>query len=255
MEACERVDRVRDRIQTVLHYTKQVLSEAETAVLLNVHSCIKAQMQLLHNAATRPIDESVHVLLKFESNVSRFEDAINSSYGYVIRPSSSQHSGGGSSSSSIVGITSKPVSSLGLPTPASTPQPPSPTHSSPLEPPLGGYTNLNAAAPPVPCGTMKNDLSSSTSSNNLIMQSSMEQTMQHHGRNVGGQMNSAVNSHLTSGMTSIQEYNLQRLASLASAGKQQQRNSNHNECHSSTHQRLQQQQRQSHLNPSNNYHL
>ena len=197
MEACERVDRVRDRIQTALRYTKQVLSEAETAGLLNVHSCIKAQMQLLHNAATRPIDESVHVLLKFESNVSRFEDAINSSYGYVIRPSSSQHSGGGSSSSSIVGITSKPVSSLGLPTPASTPQPPSPTHSSPLEPPLGGYTNLNAAAPPVPCGTMKNDLSSSTSSNNLIMQSSMEQTMQNHGRNVGDQMNSAVNSHLT----------------------------------------------------------
>ena len=132
MDACERVDRVRDRIQTALRYTKQVLSEAETAGLLNVHSCIKAQMQLLHNAATRPIDESVHVLLKFEWNVSRFEDAINSSYGYVIRPSSSQHSGRGSS---IVGLTSKPVSSLGLPTPSSTPQPPSPTHSSPLEPP------------------------------------------------------------------------------------------------------------------------
>ena len=177
MEACERVDRVRDRIQTALRYTK-LLSEAETAGLLNVHSCIKAQMQLLHNAATRPIDEGVHVLLKFEWNVSRFEDAINSSYGYVIRPSSSQHSGRGSS---IVGLTSKPVSSLGLPTPSSTPQPPSPTHSSPLEPPLGGYTNLNAAAPPVPCGTMKNDLSRSTSSNNLIMQSSLEQTMQNHG--------------------------------------------------------------------------
>jgi hypothetical protein len=88
---------------------------------------------------------------------------------------------------------------------------------------------------------MKIDLSSSTSSNNLIMQSSMDLTMQNHGRpglaygrDVGDQMNSAMDSHLTSGMTSIQEYNLQRLASLASAGKQQQHNSNHNECHTPT---------------------
>lgn len=136
MEAMERVDRTRDRIQTAVRYTKLLLSEAEPTGLLHVAGTVRQQMQLLHSTASRsaaiPDDLSGdassggEILLKFEPTPSRLEEALNSAFGYFIQPRSS----GGSSSA---GSSSKPVSSLGLPTPSSTPQPPSPTHSSPLE--------------------------------------------------------------------------------------------------------------------------
>jgi len=103
-----------------------VLTDVEPSGLLALHGAIKAQMSALHGAAaaTRGAADDVHVLLKFESSAQRFEDALDASFGYVVQ-----------APAGVVGVAppSKAVSSLGLPTPSSTPQPPSPTHSSPLE--------------------------------------------------------------------------------------------------------------------------
>ena len=225
MEACERVDRTRDRIQTALRYTKMLLNEAEPSGLLHLSSSVKAQVQLLHNTASRTDD--VDVLLKFDSNAARFEEALNASYGYFV-----QKGGSGGSSG---GIPSKPVSSLGLPTPSSTPQPPSPTHSSPLEGhsgPLqqrGSNSNLsNSMGYGLSSGMLKSDLTHSgmmpsmmdmanappelsealrlASFNNSMSSSSVSPaTMRNMDLNTLGSVGS---------MTSIQEYNLQQLASL-----------------------------------------
>ena len=218
MEACQRVDRTRDRIQTALRYTKMLLSEAEPSGLLHLSANIKAQMQLLHNAASRT--DEVDVLLKFESNPSRFEDAINASYGYFVQRGSSGVSSGG--------VPSKPVSSLGLPTPSSTPQPPSPTHSSPLETQPPQSANLTNIGYGLSSGLLKNDLS-----HPVMLPSMAEMTNAPPDLSAALNLSSFANSMTSSSsspsmraldlnslgsvgsMTSIQEYNLQQLASLA----------------------------------------
>ena len=256
MEACERVDRTRDRIQTALRYTKMLLSEAEPSGLLHLSSSVKAQVHLLHNTASRTDD--VDVLLKFDSNPVRFEEALNASYGYFV-----QKGGSGGSSG---GIPSKPVSSLGLPTPSSTPQPPSPTHSSPLEghngPPQqhrGSNSNLsNPMGYGLSSGMLKSDLNHSVmmpsmmdmanappdlteairlaSFNNSMSSSASPSTMRNMDLNSLGSVGS---------MTSIQEYNLQQLASLV--GKVECQNSiqqQQRHLHQQQLQQLQQLQRQ-----------
>lgn len=240
MEACQRVDRTRDRIQTALRYTKMLLGEAEPAGLLHLSASIKAQMQLLHNAASR--NDEVDVLLKFESNLSRFEDALNGSYGYFA-----QHGSSGVNSS---GVPSKPVSSLGLPTPSSTPLPPSPTHSSPLEtqpPPSGNLSNIGYG---ISSGMLKNDLTHS-----VLLSSMADMTNAPPDLSSALSLSSFANSMSSSSsspsmraldlnslgsvgsMTSIQEYNLQQLASLA--GKAESQNPIHQHHHLQQHQRQQ----------------
>lgn len=212
MEACERVDRTRDRIQTALRYSKNLLNEAEPIGLLHVANAVKSQMQLLHTTASRADD--VDVLLKFESNPARFEEALNHSYGYFVQR-------GGSGCSGSIGAPSKPVSSLGLPTPSSTPQPPSPTHSSPLEnqPPQSslGYglssvlkNDLNQTVLMPSMAEMANSSPDLSSTLNL---SSYPNSMP----TTTGSLRAIDLNHLGSvgSMTSIQEYNLQQLASLA----------------------------------------
>lgn len=213
MEACERVDRTRDRIQTALRYTKSLLSDAEPIGLLHLSNVVKSQMQLLHATASRPDD--VDVLLKFETNPARFEEALNNSYGYFVQR-------GGSGGSGSIGAPSKPVSSLGLPTPSSTPQPPSPTHSSPLE-----VQSTQSSMGYGMSSALKNDLT----------QSGLLSSMADLGNSTTSDLSSSIglssypSSMPTSAsslraldlnslgsvgsMTSIQEYNLQQLASLA----------------------------------------
>ncbi|XP_046639554.1 brain tumor protein-like isoform X2 [Daphnia pulicaria] len=240
MEACQRVDRTRDRIQTALRYTKVLLSEAEPAGLLHLSASIKAQMQLLHNAASRT--DEVDVLLKFESNPSRFEEALNGSYGYFVQR--------GSSGVSSSGVPSKPVSSLGLPTPSSTPLPPSPTHSSPLEsqpPQSGSLSNIGYG---LSSGMLKNDLTHS-----VLLSSMADMTNAPPDLSAALSLSSFTNSMTSSSsspsmraldlnslgsvgsMTSIQEYNLQQLASLA--GKAECQNSIQQHHHLQQHQRQQ----------------
>lgn len=240
MEACQRVDRTRDRIQTALRYTKMLLSEAEPAGLLHLSASIKAQMQLLHNAASRT--DEVDVLLKFESNPSRFEEALNGSYGYFVQR--------GSSGVSSSGVPSKPVSSLGLPTPSSTPLPPSPTHSSPLEsqpPQSGSLSNIGYG---LSSGMLKNDLTHS-----VLLSSMADMTNAPPDLSAALSLSSFTNSMTSSSsspsmraldlnslgsvgsMTSIQEYNLQQLASLA--GKAECQNSIQQHHHLQQHQRQQ----------------
>ena len=225
MEACQRVDRTRDRIQTALRYTKTLLGEAEPSGLLSLSQSVKAQMQLLHNAASRT--DEVDVLLKFESNPSRFEEALNACYGYFVQRGSSGVSSGG--------VPSKPVSSLGLPTPSSTPQPPSPTHSSPLEsqPPQSGNLPNNLGYG-LPSPMMKNDLTHSA-----LLPSMADMTNAPPDLSAALSLSSFANSMSSSSsspsmraldlnplgsvgsMTSIQEYNLQQLASLVGKAESQ----------------------------------
>jgi hypothetical protein len=240
MEACQRVDRTRDRIQTALRYTKVLLGEAEPAGLLYLSTSIKAQMQLLHNAASRT--DEVDVLLKFESNPSRFEEALNGSYGYFVQR--------GSSGVSSSGVPSKPVSSLGLPTPSSTPLPPSPTHSSPLEsqpPQSGSLSNIGYG---LSSGMLKNDLTHS-----VLLSSMADMTNAPPDLSAALNLSSFANSMTSSSsspsmraldlnslgsvgsMTSIQEYNLQQLASLA--GKAECQNPIQQHHHLQQHQRQQ----------------
>lgn len=244
MEACQRVDRTRDRIQTALRYTKMLLSEAEPAGLLHLSASIKAQMQLLHNAASRT--DEVDVLLKFESNPSRFEDALNASYGYFVQR--------GSSGVSSSGVPSKPVSSLGLPTPSSTPQPPSPTHSSPLESQPQQSSNLPNIGYGHSSGMLKNDLTHQAS----LLPSMADMTNAPPDLSAALSLSSFANSMSSSSsspsmraldlnplgsvgsMTSIQEYNLQQLASLA--GKA--------ECQNT----IQQQQQHHHIQQQQHHH-
>ena len=220
MEACERVDRTRDRIQAALRYTKLLLEEAEPAGIVGLHACIKSQMQLLHNTASRP--DEVQVCLKFESNPPRFEEALDACFGYFV---------GGAGSSTH----SKPVSSLGLPTPSSTPLPPSPTHSSPLD-----VAGIHQAY--LPSNILKNDLTHSVLLSSLAAshqsmaevpsQQAPQQQQQHDLSSLNLSSLSSSYNPLSSmrldpygssqeplgsvgSMTSIQEYNLQRLASLA----------------------------------------
>ena len=202
MEACERVDRTRDRIHTALRYTKLLLNEADPAGLVQLHGCIRTQMHLLHNTALQT--DQVDVMLKFETNPSRFEEALNSSYGYFVNRCRSGSGGSGS-------VPSKAVSSLGLPTPSSTPLPPSPTHSSPLEGPPLSY-------PSHPSSILKNDLSHS------VLMSSMTPSLADMGSVSADASTMSVSTMPAFGsmatmpfpasMTSIQEYNLQQLASL-----------------------------------------
>jgi len=215
MESCERVDRTRERIQTATRYTNLLLAEAEPVGLLQLQSSVKAQMHLLHNTASRPDD--MDVLLKVESNPSRFEEAVNASYYFVNRCGSSS------------GIASKPVSSLGLPTPSSTPLPPSPTHSSPLEGAAMSFAHGCSSSSTTSSGGLKNDLSchlsnvgapppppdlSSLPSFNS-MSSSMSMSMSNSMRNTTGlDLNLQALGSVVGSMTSIQEYNLQQLASL-----------------------------------------
>lgn len=205
MESCDRVDRTRERIQTAMRYTNMLLAEADPVGLLQLQSCIKAQMHLLHNTASRA--DETDLVLKIESNPLRFEEAVNTSYYFV----------NGCSGSSSSGIASKPVSSLGLPTPSSTPLPPSPTHSSPLEGAPMSFAHASSV--------LKNDLSHS------VLMSSMTDVSNGPPRDVSTlnlsslpsfnsmsslrtlDLNSALGS--VGSMTSIQEYNLQQLASLA----------------------------------------
>ena len=240
MEACQRVDRTRDRIQTALRYTKMLLGDAEPTGLLHLSTSIKAQMQLLHNAASRT--DEVDVLLKFESNPSRFEEALNASYGYFVQR--------GSSGVSSSGVPSKPVSSLGLPTPSSTPQPPSPTHSSPLEsqPPQSSSLS-NYGLPP---GMLKNDLNHS-----VLLPSMADMTNAPPVLSAALSLSSFANSMSSSSsspsmraldlnslgsvgsMTSIQEYNLQQLASLAGKAECQNSIQQHHHLQQQQHQRQQ----------------
>lgn len=198
MEACERVDRTRDRIHTAMRYTKLLLNEADAAGLVQLHGCIRAQMHLLHNTALRT--DQVDVMLKFETNPSRFEEALNASYGYFVNRCRSGSGGSGS-------VPSKAVSSLGLPTPSSTPLPPSPTHSSPVEGPLLTYQQH-------PSSILKNDLSHS------VLMSSMTPSLTDMNNGPGADASampsfgSMATLPFPSSMTSIQEYNLQQLASL-----------------------------------------
>jgi len=205
MESCERVDRTRERIQTAMRYTSMLLAEADPIGMLQLQSCIKAQMHLLHNTASRA--DETDLILKIESSPLRFEEAVNASYYFV----------NGCSGSSSSGNASKPVSSLGLPTPSSTPLPPSPTHSSPLEGAPMSFAHASSV--------LKNDLSHS------VLLSSMTDVSNVPPRDVSTlnlsslpsfnsmsslrtlDLNSALGS--VGSMTSIQEYNLQQLASLA----------------------------------------
>lgn len=240
MEAMERVDRTRDRIQTAVRYAKLLLSEAEPTGLLQLAGSVKTQMQLLHGTATRGPGEDLDVLLKFETSPVRFEEALNASYGYFVQQRSG--SGGGSSSS---GPSSKPVSSLGLPTPSSTPQPPSPTHSSPLEGPgphgthgggplMGGYH-----APMMKSGADLTHLPPNLSP--ALQQQQQQQSQPQRAMD----LNSMAGHHLN--MTSIQEYNLQQLASLAGKAECQPNHHHHQPQHQSTASMLQQMQEQQQL--------
>lgn len=233
MEAMERVDRTRDRIHTAVRYTKLLLSEAEPSGLLSVAGTVRQQMQLLHGMASRtaslPDELDASDALKFEPTPARFEEALLTAYGYFVQPRSGSGGGGGGSS----GPSSKPVSSLGLPTPSSTPQPPSPTHSSPLEGAhtgVVGHSHGSSAGPGGPGSSMLssfgshhlmkgNDLTHSVllggmgngppPRDHLSPSSMQQQQAQQHSRPTPADLNAM------SGMTSIQEYNLQQLASLA----------------------------------------
>ena len=326
MEACERVDRTRMRMATALRFTRTLINEAEPAGLLNLHGRVKTQMQQLHNAAIRP--EDVQVQLKFEWNPARFEEALDNCYGYFLANQQQQqqqqqlqlqlqnnHTNRSSSSNgSSGGIPSKPVSSLGLPTPSSTPCPPSPTHSSPMEPlvgqmghgsSMGGFMMPNDLSHSVHVLNSMADITSngaadlsaamnlsSLANYNSINMSSMrnlehhqqqqhqqrlhqhqlnnhvlhhpqhqlQQQQQHHHQQQQ-QQHHGVDSGLGSGsMTSIQEYNLQRLASLvgkscATADEGPNPTSHHQHHHHQQQQQQQQQkqvQRHSNVAPSGN---
>ena len=247
MEAMERVDRTRDRIQTAVRYAKLLLSEAEPTGLLQLSASVKTQMQLLHGSATRGPGDDLDVLLKFETNPLRFEEALNASYGYFVQ----QRSGSGGSSS---GPSSKPVSSLGLPTPSSTPQPPSPTHSSPLEGSGPHHHSSNSG------GSMMSSYHAAmmkSGADLTHLPPNISPSLQQQRANVD--LNSMA-GHLN--MTSIQEYNLQQLANLA--GKQsdhhhhhQQQQHHHHHHHNSTSSLLQQQllQEQQHQQQQLRLHL